>query len=175
MHSVRSWFSPKVYIDKSLVENKGLFAKDKIYKDEIIAVKAGHIITDEAFHALPEECKHAGLQVADTLFIAPIWKKEIPFVMNYVNHSCVPNVGLRGHLETIAMRDIESHEELTGDYCIAYSNEFFQFECSCGAETCRKQVTSEDWKDPLLQQKYKGYFSLYLQDKINKIYISKGI
>jgi hypothetical protein len=166
---ISSWFSPKVYIAKSTIEGEGLFAKDRISKDELIAVKAGHIVPGKVFYALPEACKHAGLQVADDLFVVPIDEEEVPRVMNYINHTCDPNVGLRGHLETVAMRDIEPGEELTGDYCIAYSNQFFQFTCNCGAAGCRKQITSDDWKNPVLQKKYKGYFSQYLQMKINQL------
>jgi hypothetical protein len=32
---------------------------------------------------------------------------------------------------------------------------------------CRGTVTGYDWKIPELQERYDGYFSLYLQDKIN--------
>jgi SET domain-containing protein len=169
MKGITSWFSPKVYVSTSAIEGKGLHCRVKIFKDETIAIKGGHIMDAETFYALPDNCKHAALQIADSLFLAPIETEEIPRVMNYVNHSCSPNVGLRGQLATVAMREIEPGEELTGDYCIAYSNNFFQFDCHCGSVQCRNKVTSEDWKLPILQKRYKGYFCQYVQDKINTV------
>lgn len=169
MKGIGSWFSPKVAIRPSRIAGKGLFATAPIAKDEVVAIKSGHIISQEAFSTLPDACKQASLQVADTLFVAPLTPDEIPLVMNYINHSCDPNVGLRGHLETVAMRDIAPGEELTGDYCIAYSDDFFQFSCGCGSQRCRAIVTSEDWKALKLQQKYKGYFCQYMQTKIDQM------
>lgn len=166
MKGISSWRSPKVYVGKSNFKGKGLFAKKAIAKDELIAVKGGHIMDRELFASLPKACKHAALQVARERYLAPLEEKEIEQVMVYINHTCEPNVGLRGHLDTIALRDIRPGEELTADYCIAYSNTFFEFDCHCGSPLCRGKVTSEDWKDKKLQQKYAGYFCQYLQDMI---------
>jgi hypothetical protein len=38
--------------------------------------------------------------------------------------------------------------------------------CNCGAPGCRKVITGRDWMKPELQQKYRGYFSWYLEKKI---------
>ena len=42
----------------------------------------------------------------------------------------------------------------------------FEMECKCGSSNCRKRITEEDWKIPELREKYNGYFSQYLQEKI---------
>jgi len=169
MKGITSWFSPKVHVRESTIEGKGLFCKEKIFKDETIAIKGGHIMDAQTFRTLSESCKHAALQLSDTLYLAPIEEEEISRVMNYVNHACNPNVGLKGQLVTVAMRDIEPGEELTGDYCIAYSNDFFEFPCHCGGANCRGKVTSKDWQNPDLQQHYAGYFCQYLEDKIKQL------
>ncbi|MBU2613459.1 hypothetical protein KJ925_03335 [Patescibacteria group bacterium] len=39
--------------------------------------------------------------------------------------------------------------------------------CACGTERCRKTVTGNDWKIPDLQKRYAGYFSDYIQRKID--------
>lgn len=163
---VRSWFSESVEIKESAIEGHGLFAKSDIRKDETIAIKGGHIIDKETFDSLNDFCKHGALQISPEMYVAPLIDEELKNVMNYVNHSCDPNVGLKGQLATVAIRDIKAGEELTGDYCIAYSNSFFQFDCNCGKDMCRKQVTSQDWQNPTLQEKYNGYFAQYLQDQI---------
>jgi len=173
MKKARSWLSDKVYIADSPIEGKGLFCKQPIKKDETIAIKGGHVIDKDYFDQLPEDCRHAALQISEHLYIAPLKKDEIEHVMVYVNHSCSPNVGLKGQLSTVAMRDIEPGEELTGDYCVAYSNSHFVFACNCKKENCRKYVKSDDWKDPKLQKKYAGYFCLYQQEKIDNIRAKK--
>jgi len=38
--------------------------------------------------------------------------------------------------------------------------------CRCCQPSCRGQITGADWKLPGLQAKYAGYFSSYLQRRI---------
>lgn len=60
-----------------------------------------------------------------------------PFV--FVNHSCEPNLGIRGALEFVALRDIEVGEQLSYDYSLT-SNEPFEMICRCGAPSCRRVI-----------------------------------
>lgn len=164
---VKSWISPKVELRKSSIHGEGLFAIEKIAKDEVIAYKGGYLLQAGDFNKLPDDCKTAGLQVDDAIFLAPKSESEAKGVMIGINHSCSPNVGICGQIDTTAMRDIELGEELTGDYVVAYQNEYFNFTCNCGSKNCRGVVTSDDWKNPVLQQRYNGYFSMYLQKMID--------
>jgi hypothetical protein len=43
-------------------------------------------------------------------------------------------------------------------------------QCVCGSEKCRRKITEEDWRLPELRRRYKGYFSQYLQEKIDNEY-----
>ena len=88
---------------------------------------------------------------------------------DYVNHSCEPNAGLRGQIFLVAMRDIIQDEEITFDYAMALSDPDFRIKCKCGKEKCRKIINGDDWKIPLLQNKYDGYFSSCIQDKIDSL------
>lgn len=45
----------------------------------------------------------------------------------------------------------------------------FELKCKCGSKNCRKIIRGDDWKIKKLQKKYKGYFSDYLQKKIDKL------
>ncbi|MGH3270311.1 MAG: hypothetical protein ACRDN1_14840 [Trebonia sp.] len=38
--------------------------------------------------------------------------------------------------------------------------------CQCGTADCRGVITGHDWQRPDLQRKYRGYFSWYLQRRI---------
>jgi hypothetical protein len=90
----------------------------------------------------------------------------------FFNHSCSPNAGIKGQIFLVAMRDIQPNEEVTFDYAMCLHRVEglapYRLECLCGEDTCRKIVTDDDWKLPELQQRYCGYFSWYLQEKIDK-------
>ena len=85
--------------------------------------------------------------------------------MLYSNHSCNPNLGVRGEITFVAMRDIRVGEELTHDWATTDDDEY-SVECECGAANCRKILTGKDWQEPELQKRYASYFSAYLADKI---------
>jgi len=67
------------------------------------------------------------------------------------------------------MRDIQIGEEVCFDYAMSEDNHFDEFPCSCGAVTCRGQVSGKDWLLPEIQQRYFGYFSPYLQRRLEKM------
>jgi hypothetical protein len=82
----------------------------------------------------------------------------------FINHSCDPNVGFRGQVVYIAMRDIAAGEELCHDYAMERSDGY-TLDCHCGSPLCRGKVTGQDWKLPELQARYGDYFSIYIRNK----------
>ena len=106
------------------------------------------------------------IQIDDDLYIAPVTADEREDSMLYSNHSCDANLGIRGEITFVAMRNIEPGEELTHDWCTT-DNEDYSVECNCGAGNCRNILTGRDWQRPDLQQRYRGYFSAYLAAKIS--------
>jgi uncharacterized protein len=96
---------------------------------------------------------------------APVTDGERELSMLYSNHSCNPNLGMRGEITFVATRDIRAGEELTHDWAMTDDDEY-AVECKCGAANCRKILTGKDWQRPELQKRYAGYFSAYLADKI---------
>jgi uncharacterized protein len=91
--------------------------------------------------------------------------EERELSMLYSNHSCNPNLGMRGEITFVAMRDIRAGEELTHDWAMTDDDEY-SVECKCRAPNCRKILTGKDWERRDLQKRYAGYFSAYLADKI---------
>jgi len=55
------------------------------------------------------------IQIGHDLFIAPVTDEERELSMLYLNHSCNANLGMRGEITFVAMRDIRSSEEFTHD------------------------------------------------------------
>jgi len=83
-----------------------------------------------------------------------------------LNHSCRPNVGVRGQITFVAMHDIPAGSELTIDYAMIDGDPAERMVCSCGAPECRGIITGTDWRLPELRRRYAGYFSRYLQERI---------
>ena len=67
----------------------------------------------------------------------------------------------------VAMRRIEEGEQLCFDYAMADTDPYDEFDCRCGTELCRGRFTGEDWMLPALWSRYDGWFSTYLQRRID--------
>lgn len=161
---MKTWISPKAKKGlPSKIQGIGIFAIEDIAKDEIVIVKAGHLLTLNQVEALRSDL-HPELQVADDLFVCPSSESEIEDSMAYINHSCDPNVGMRGDIVSVAMRDIKAGEELVADYGMV-DNRDYQMTCNCGADSCRKTVTGHDFLLPEVK-KYGKYLSAYIQSKL---------
>ena len=60
----------------------------------------------------------------------------------FLNHSCDPNTGIRGRLTLIALRTLQSGEELTIDYSTIEGDQRWEMQCGCQSNKCRKIITS---------------------------------
>lgn len=161
-----SWFSAKTRKHDSAIEGRGLFAREAIGAGDIVAVKGGSVMDRATFEAVKAQVTPAEIQIEDDLFIAPTTVEDVPANMLNLNHSCDPNVGVRGQITFVAMRDVAVGQELTIDYAMIDGDPDEQMTCGCGAPKCRGTITGDDWRLPDLQQKYEGYFSRYLADRI---------
>ncbi len=164
-----SYRSPKTEVRESKIHGRGLFATADIAKDEIVAVKGGHIIDRETLQGdVARKLGPVEIQIDDDLFVAPVTAGERELSMLYSNHSCDANIGMRGEITFVAMRDIREGEELTHDWCTT-DDDNYSMECKCGSASCRKILTGKDWQRSELQKRYAGYFSAYLARKIAQL------
>ena len=161
-----SYLSPKTEVRESKIHGRGLFAIADIAKNEIVAIKGGHIVDRKTLRAkITPVLGPAEIQLDDDLFIAPVTEEERELSMLYSNHSCDPNLGMRGEITFVAMREIRAGEELTHDWAMTDDDDY-SLKCNCGVPDCRKTLTGKDWQRPDLQRRYAGYFSAYLAHKI---------
>ncbi len=161
-----SYRSPKTKVCESKIHGQGLFATSDIAKDEIVVVKGGHIVDRKTLREkITPQLGPVEIQIDDDLFIAPVTDEERELSMLYSNHSCDANLGMRGEITFVALRDIRAGEELTHDWATT-DDDNYSVECKCGAPNCRKTVTGKDWQRRELQKRYAGYFSAYLARKI---------
>lgn len=165
---LHSWHSPKTEVrSNSMIEGSGLFAKDKIYRNEVVAVKGGHVADRPTLNKAGDLVNGVSLKITSELYIAPLTKEERESTMTYFNHSCDANVGIAGNIVTVAMRDIEPGEELTIDYAMFEDNPDYSMQCNCSSIVCRGLLTGNDWRNPEIRKKYNGYFSWYIQHRVN--------
>ena len=168
-----SYLSPKTEVRESKIHGRGLFAIADIAKDEIVAVKGGHIVDRKMLREkITPRLGPVEIQIDTDLFIAPVADEEREQSMLYLNHSCDPNLGLRGEITFVAMRDSRAGEELTHDWAMT-DDDGYSVECNCGASDCRKILTGKDWQRSDLQKRYAGYFSAYLARKIALLQVQR--
>lgn len=166
LHLPSSFLSPK--LEARPVPEKGgmgIFALEPIAQGELVAAWGGTIVPAALLDQLSEKIVSLSLQVEDELYLVP----DRLGPGDYVNHSCDPNGGISGTSHLVAMRDIAPGEEVTFDYAMGDATPYDSFECACGSPICRGTVTGNDWMLPALWDKYAGYFSPYIQRRIDRL------
>jgi SET domain-containing protein len=160
-----SYRSPKTRVGASPIHGRGLFAVRPIRRGEIVAVKGGHIMDRRALERSPARAAESHIQIEDDAYIGALTPREVPRNKLFLNHSCEPNVGIRGQVTFVALRDVAAGEELTYDWAME-ENRPARTRCTCRAPACRTILTGRDWRIPALQRRYRGFFSAYLAAKI---------
>ena len=145
----------------------GVFTRAPVGRGDLLAIWGGRVIPVEEVRQVSEALRHYVIQIEEGLFLTPSDPTE---PAEYFNHSCDPSAGLSGQIALVAMRDIGTGEEVCFDYAMSDCHPLFDFDCECGSPLCRGRVGAEDWRDPVLQQRYAGYFSPYLQRRIDALH-----
>ncbi len=161
-----NWLSPKAEARPAGSKGWGSFVVEPIADGETVVAFGGWMVPRSVLATTAVERQHRALQVDDDLCLL---SAETPDAGDFVNHSCEPNCGITGSALLVAMRDIAVGEEVTFDYAMCDASDYDEFACLCGQPTCRGVVTGADWRDPVLQAKYHGYFSSYLAKRIARL------
>lgn len=66
--------------------------------------------------------------------------------VNFINHSCDPNVGYDGEDHIVALLRVSPGEEIRMDYGTFSFSFDHDFTCACGAWGCRGRVRRADWR-----------------------------
>lgn len=161
-----SWMNPKLEVRESQSGGKGVFASEKIKANELLAIFGGCVMSGS------DEIGDWALQVDENIVIGvPPGENIENDQASFFNHSCNPSAGIKGQIMLVAMKNIFPGAEVTFDYAMVLHPSVgcspYKMQCSCGATNCRKMITDEDWRLPELQSRYDGWFSFYLQEKIN--------
>lgn len=165
-----SWIHPSLVVKRLKNVGKGVFADEEIKKGCLLVIFGGYIFTRTEELSFPSDMNDYAHHILPD-FVIGIRKKSELQPVDYINHSCQPNAGFKGQIFLVSMRNIKKGEQITFDYCMVLSKpkdvkKIYQFNCECGAKDCRRVITWNDWKNPILQKKYAGYFQWYLEEKI---------
>ena len=165
-----TWITPKARKGvASGIAGRGLRVVEPISAGEVIAVKGGHIVSTAEHLQLPDPLPNPRYRSPTIWCSSPVTTTEYEAVMLYINHSCDPNVGIRGNIVFVAMRDVDTGEELTIDYAMIDDNDG-AMACTCGSPTAAASSTGGTGGAGDLQVRYRGWFSWYLQRKIDLLH-----
>ena len=168
---LHSYLSPKCYIKKSPLGGKGIFARAEIKKGELVALWGGKVFSLEEIEKKcvnkPHFATHT-VSIFDNFYLGPITENGFDDT-EYFNHSCTPNVGVKGQIVIVARKKIHTNEELCFDYDTTETNAEGSFYCKCKSKSCRGLIDGSSWKNPNFCKKNREYLSYYINNKIEKI------
>ncbi|MBU0722419.1 SET domain-containing protein [Patescibacteria group bacterium] len=164
-----SWINPDLKVKDTNCSGKGVYSLKTIKKGALLAIFGGYVMTLKEETKLPAVIGDLAHQIHENFVIGIKDSKRIQSV-DMFNHSCEPNAGFNGQIFLVAMNNIKKDEQITFDYAMVLHKsagiKTYKMKCLCGLKNCRKIITEDDWKNPILQKKYKGYFQYYLEQKI---------
>jgi uncharacterized protein len=160
------WLESSVHVGDSAITGRGLFATAPLAEGQVVIELGGRLVSTRELQELFMTSESYIDTVAlfdDAHLILPAGTD-----VHYGNHSCDPNLWHAGPFAIVARRDIEAGEELTVDYG-TQSGATFSMPCACGSPLCRGVVTSEDWRNPVLQEAYAGHWTPVLAGRIEAV------
>lgn len=148
----------KVVIKKTKKRGRGVFAKTRILKGEVIAVFDGPTY-DGDFEDWTDDLYYHAIQYGREKW------RDSKGIARLINHSCDPNCGIRSLFKVVAMRDIMPGEEVTWDYEMTEKNPYWRMKCHCGTEICRKVIGDYSRMPRSIRKKYGNYISAWLRPR----------
>lgn len=147
--------NPKAVVKEGQKFGRAVFAKEKIYRGEVVAMFDGEIYPWDDERWTEELYDHV------VQFEERKWR-DSKGIARWVNHSCDPNCGITDLFKITAMRDIEPGEEITWDYEMTEKHPWWRMKCECGSAECRGEIGNYNNMPEKIRQKYKGYISSWL-------------
>ena len=139
--------------------NRGLYSKKNIKRNEVVFIAKGTII-QENVTTIEESMDHRdAIGITRNTWLDPFESNPL----RYLNHSCSPNLGIKGSVTFVALRNINKGEHLTVDYSITECDKLWNFKiqtggyCKCGEPNCRRIIKSIQFLPPDIYKKYLPY------------------
>jgi hypothetical protein len=167
----RSWINPKLAAGQSRIHGEGIFATAPIARGEKLMEFGGEIISVEQANGNLYREQSVWMAVNDIYLGLPVSDPD-PSLDENLNHSCDANTWLTDDVTVTARRDIAAGEEITLDQGTwnfsAGEYTWDDAPCGCGAPDCRKTLTENDWRLPIVRQRYAGHLHPTVQKMIDE-------
>jgi hypothetical protein len=91
-------------------------------------------------------------------------------VSYYYNHSCDPNTGYRGDDLIVALRDLDSQEQVLYDYAFTETQDssHYGMMCKCKSSKCRGFLDFLNYKDPVFIQEHYENCTTFIKAKMRE-------
>lgn len=166
------WVREGLVVGESAVAGRDLFSSRHIPAGAIVLTLAGRLVNSKELNALlirirsdPDAPYVDSITVFEDAHL--VLRPGTP--VHFANHSCEPNLWYSHPYALGASRDIAVGEELTVDYGTISGDERFVMHCTCHGPPCRGVITSDDWRQPILQAKYAAHWTPALQRRIEGV------
>ena len=147
----------KLYkIKRSLIDKRGLYAKENIKNGTRIIEYKGKIISVKKTETNPKFDNDKDIYLFN---INKRFDLDGDFKFNtarLINHSCDPNCEVFGEGYKIwiyAMKNIKKGEELSYDYGFGFDQDFKKYPCKCGSNKCIGFIVREGSRWRINQKK----------------------
>jgi hypothetical protein len=153
----------KFILKNSKIQGEGIFASRNYNKHDFVVKLTGKKIIWKYNDKKDREYCANWFGMGNNLWIDP------NFPLSKINHSCDPNLGIKGSIFFYAMKNIKAGEELTFDYSTSEEEINWKMKCKCGSKKCRGNMTSIQLLPKNIYDDYLPYIPKYFQ-KVYKCY-----
>ena len=163
------WVHPQIVVGASVIEGRGLFPTEDLPAGEVVLRLGGRLVSSEELGRLIEHANADRSQpYVDTLTVDEDAHLVLPpgTLVHFGNHSCDPNLWHVGPYAIATRRPVGVGEELTIDYGTQSGAAGFAMTCRCGSPICRGVVSSDDWRLPALQARYRHHWVPALEARV---------
>jgi hypothetical protein len=160
-----TWYDPRVEVRPSSIHGMGMVASQPVHEGEIVVRIGGTVMTEEEFQTYTSTVpRYNAVQIGEKIHLV-----DIPTALGGMNHSCDANLWMQDEVTLVARRDIVIGEELTQDYALYTTSPTWTIKpCRCGMPVCRQVITGNDWQRRDVQERYRGHFSPFLNERIRR-------
>jgi len=167
---LHSWLSPKCHVGESPREGMGVFASEPLTARELVAVWGGVIYSADEVDGIANVFPHFKthpVEVYEGFYMGSISNTAIDDAERF-NHSCDPNIGVKGQIIVLARRDIAAGEELVFDYDTTDVAPA-KFDCRCGATDCRGVVDGSGYRSAEFRRRHHGWLSWSISERVERL------
>lgn len=159
----RDFISPflrKVFYEEktyTISGEPGVYAKRDFKKGEEIFAVEGPVVA----YSFPPDYRVGPkwLSIGKNTWIAPMKGNS----WTGLDHSCRPNLGMRGKNIVVALRTIKENERLSIDDSITEADPRWHKKCNCGEKNCRKIIRSVQFLPEKIYRSYLPYVSEFMK------------